>query len=71
MRRAMEYARMFDLPVFDHCQDYSLVGDGVMHEGYWSTVLGLPGWPAAGEEIIVYGTSCWRNSAARRSTVST
>ena len=53
MRRALEYARMFDLPVFDHCQDYSLVGDGVMHEGYWSTVLGLPGWPAAGEELIV------------------
>ena len=53
MRRAVEYARMFDLPVLDHCQDYSLVGDGVMHEGYWSTVLGLPGWPAAGEEIIV------------------
>ena len=53
MRRAVEYARMFELPVLDHCQDYSLVGDGVMHEGYWSTVLGLPGWPAAGEEIIV------------------
>ena len=53
MRRAVEYARMFDLPVLDHCQDYSLVGDGVMHEGYWSTALGLPGWPAAGEELIV------------------
>lgn len=53
MRRALEYARMFDLPIMDHCQDYALVGKGVMHEGYWSTVLGLPGWPAAGEEIIV------------------
>ena len=53
MRRACEYAKMFDLPVMDHCQDYSLVTDGVMHEGYWSTVLGLRGWPAAGEEIIV------------------
>jgi dihydroorotase len=53
MRRACEYAKMFDLPVFDHCQDYSLVTDGVMHEGYWSTVLGLRGWPAAGEEMIV------------------
>src|SRR5215472_3734033 len=53
MRRAMEYAKMFDLPVMDHCQDYSLVTDGVMHEGYWSTVLGLRGWPAAGEEMIV------------------
>jgi dihydroorotase len=53
MRRACEYARMFDLPVMDHCQDYSLVSDGVMHEGYWSVVLGLRGWPAAGEEVIV------------------
>ena len=53
MRRALEYARMFELPVMDHCQDYSLVTDGVMHEGYWSTVLGLRGWPSAGEEMIV------------------
>jgi len=53
MRRALEYARMFDLPVMDHCQDYSLVGKGVMNEGYWSTALGLPGWPSIGEEIIV------------------
>jgi len=53
MRRALEYARMFGLVVMDHCQDYNLVGKGVMHEGYWSTVLGLPGWPAAGEEVIV------------------
>jgi dihydroorotase len=53
MRRACEYARMFDLPVFDHCQDYSLVTDGVMHEGYWNVALGLRGWPAAGEEMIV------------------
>ena len=53
MRRALEYARMFGLVVMDHCQDYNLVGKGVMHEGYWSTVLGLPGWPALGEEIIV------------------
>ena len=53
MRRAVEYARMFDLPVLDHCQDYSLVGNGVVHEGFWSTLLGLPGWPAAGEEAMV------------------
>src|ERR1039458_4258417 len=53
MRRACEYAKMFDLPIFDHCQDYSLVTDGVMHEGYWNLVLGLRGWPAAGEEMIV------------------
>ncbi|HXG49533.1 MAG TPA: dihydroorotase [Methylomirabilota bacterium] len=53
MRRALEYAKMFNLPVMDHCQDYALVSDGVMHEGYWSTVLGLRGWPAAGEEMMV------------------
>jgi dihydroorotase len=53
MRRACEYAKMFDLTVMDHCQDYSLVTSGVMHEGEWSTRLGLQGWPAAGEEMIV------------------
>ena len=53
MRRACEYAKMFDLTVMDHCQDYSLVTDGVMHEGYWNTALGLRGWPSAGEEMIV------------------
>ena len=53
MRRAVEYARMVEVPVLDHCQDYNLVGNGVVNEGYWSTLLGLPGWPAAGEEAIV------------------
>ncbi len=53
MRRAVEYARMFNLTVLDHCQDYSLVGGGIMHEGEWSLRLGLPGWPRIGEEIIV------------------
>lgn len=53
MRRAVEYARMVGVPVLDHCQDYNLVGTGLVHEGYWSTLLGLPGWPSAGEEAIV------------------
>jgi dihydroorotase len=53
MRRAVEYARMVNVLVLDHCQDYNLVGNGVVNEGYWSTLLGLPGWPAAGEEAIV------------------
>jgi len=53
MRRALEYARMFDLPLLDHCQDYSLVADGIMHEGEWSVRLGLQGWPRVGEELIV------------------
>ena len=54
MRRAAEYAGMFGLPVLDHCQDASLAGpESMVHEGYWSTVLGLPGWPRMAEEIIV------------------
>src|SRR5213083_1333019 len=53
MRRAVEYARMVGVPVLDECRDYNLVGSGVVNEGYWSTLLGLPGWPAAGEEVIV------------------
>ncbi len=53
MRRAVEYAKMFELPLMDHCQDYSLVGDGVMNEGYWSAALGLKGWHASGEDLIV------------------
>jgi dihydroorotase len=53
MRRAVEYSKMFDLPVLDHCQDYNLVADGVMNEGHWSVALGLRGWPAIGEDVIV------------------
>lgn len=53
MRRAMEYTKMFNVPIFDHCQDYNLSSGGVIHEGHWSTVLGLPGWPAIAEEVIV------------------
>jgi dihydroorotase len=51
MRRAMEYARGFDLTVVDHCQDPSLSAGGVMHEGRWSITLGLRGIPAAAEEV--------------------
>ncbi|MCA1576794.1 MAG: dihydroorotase [Acidobacteria bacterium] len=53
MRRAMEYARGFDLPVVDHCQDASLSAGGVMHEGRWSLILGLRGMPAAAEDVDV------------------
>src|SRR5438309_680784 len=53
MRRAMEYARMVGVRVLDHCQDYNLVGSGVVNEGEWSTLMGLSGWPAAGEESMV------------------
>ena len=51
MRRAMEYARGFDLPVVDHCEDRSLTAGGVMHEGNWSLRLGLRGHPALAEEM--------------------
>lgn len=53
MRRALEYARMFDLPVIDHCEDLDLSKGGVMHEGYTSTVLGLRGIPSEAESIMV------------------
>jgi dihydroorotase len=50
MRRAMEYARGFDLTVMDHCDDKSLAAGGVIHEGEWSVRLGLRGRPAFAEE---------------------
>lgn len=53
MRRAVEYARMFDLPVLDHCQDDSLTHGAAMNEGAVSTRLGLRGWPHAAEDVIV------------------
>lgn len=53
MRRAVEYAKMFDLLVMDHCQDEPLTEMAVMNEGAWSTRLGLKGWPAAAEDVIV------------------
>jgi len=51
MRRAMQYAKDFDLPVIDHCEDKSLTAGGVMHEGRISLLLGLKGMPAMAEEI--------------------
>ena len=54
VRRAMEYGCMFDLPILSHCEDHVLASNGVMHEGAVSTVLGLPGMPAAAESAVVY-----------------
>ncbi|MEP6945758.1 MAG: dihydroorotase [Acidobacteriota bacterium] len=51
MRRALQYARDFDLPVIDHCEDRSLSAGGVMHEGRISLLLGLKGMPALAEDI--------------------
>lgn len=53
MRRALEYSRMLDRVVMDHCEDTELTRDGVMNEGVVSLTLGLRGMPAAAEEIMV------------------
>ena len=53
MRRAMEYARAFDVPVVDHCEDLHLSEGGCMNEGVISTELGLPGIPSAAEDVMV------------------
>lgn len=53
MRNAMQYAKMFGLLVMDHCQENTLTSSGQVHEGEWSVRLGLGGWPAAAEDIIV------------------
>src|SRR2546421_941073 len=58
MRRAMEYAHGFDLPVMDHCEERTLTAGGVMHEGEWSLRLGLRGQPALAEEL-----DAWRDCA--------
>jgi dihydroorotase len=53
MRRAMEMARSFGLPVIDHCEDIHLSADGDMHEGLESTRLGLRGIPSCSEDVMV------------------
>jgi dihydroorotase len=53
MRRALLYARHFDVPVIQHAEDLDLSGKGVMHEGEWSTRLGLAGIPGAAEDVMV------------------
>jgi dihydroorotase len=53
MRLVMSYARHFGLTVVDHPEDCDLVGGGVMNEGYWSTILGLPGATRVAEESII------------------
>jgi dihydroorotase len=65
LRRAMEYCAMLDLPYIAHCEDKWLTGDGVMNEGYVSTVLGLKGIPRTAENVgtsrnilIAHDTGC-------------
>jgi len=52
MRRALEYARMFDMPVIEHCEEQTLKGEGVAHEGFHASALGLRGIPSAAESIM-------------------
>src|SRR6185312_8918106 len=52
MRRALEYASMFDLPVIEHCEEQTLKGDGVAHEGFQASTLGLRGIPGEAESIM-------------------
>ncbi len=53
MKKALQYASMFDITVISHCEDLDLAEEGVMNEGYMSTILGLKGIPAAAEETMV------------------
>jgi dihydroorotase len=53
MRRALQYSKMFDMLVISHCEDFDLVDEGVMNEGYVSTILGLKGIPREAEEVMV------------------
>jgi dihydroorotase len=53
MRRALMYARHFDVPICQHAEELALTGPGVMHEGVWSTRLGLPGIPREAEDVVI------------------
>ena len=53
MRQALRYARHFDLPLIQHAEELELSGDGVMHEGRFSTLLGVPGIPGAADDVMV------------------
>ena len=53
MKKALQYSSMFDITIISHCEEMDLVDEGVMNEGYTSTVLGLKGIPAAAEEVMV------------------
>jgi dihydroorotase len=54
MANALKYARMLGVPIISHAEDATLAGGGVMHSGYWSTRLGLPGIPRAAEDAAVF-----------------
>jgi len=53
MRHVVEYAKSFDLPILDHCEEVTLAAGGVMNEGKWSVLLGMNGIAGASEELII------------------
>ena len=53
MRHVVEYSKSFNIPILDHCEDDILASHGVMHEGYWSTLLGMKGISPASEELMI------------------
>ena len=53
MRTVLDYSRMFDIPVINHCEDLQLVNDGSMNEGFFSTKLGLRGIPSVCEDVMI------------------
>ncbi len=53
MKKALQYSSMFDIAVISHCEDIDLTDDGLMNEGYMSTILGLKGIPSVAEEAMV------------------
>jgi dihydroorotase len=53
MKKAMQYASMFDITIISHCEDLDLVDEGLMNEGYYSSILGLKGNPAPAEEVMI------------------
>ena len=53
MRHVVEYAKSFNLPILDHCEENTLAAGGVMHEGKWSVLLGINGISSASEELMV------------------
>ncbi len=66
MRRAMEYASHFNIPVVDHCEDKNLSDGGSIHEGEVSTRLGIKGIPAASEEVMVARDICLARQTGTR-----
>lgn len=53
MKKALQYSSMFDITVISHCEDTDIADEGVMNEGYYSTIMGLKGIPSAAEEVMV------------------